>query len=48
MQVLFSVLVLSPWSLKVPKYEIFDILNVHDFYTTKALWVADLWTKIKK
>jgi hypothetical protein len=50
MQVLSSVLraVRLPGFLKVTKFEIFYALNFHDFYTTKALWVADLCTKIKK
>jgi hypothetical protein len=32
--------------LKVPKCEIFDRLDLHDFYTTKPFCVGDLGVKI--
>jgi hypothetical protein len=32
--------------LKVPKCEIFDRSDFHDFYTIKPFWVADLGAKI--
>ncbi len=35
-------------SLKVPKCEIFDRLDFHDFYTIKSLWAGDLNKKYLK
>jgi hypothetical protein len=35
-------------SLKVPKREIFDLLDFPDFYTMKSLRVGDFGVKIKK
>jgi hypothetical protein len=32
--------------LKVPKYEIFDCLDFHDFYTIKHFWVSDFGAKV--
>jgi hypothetical protein len=32
--------------LKVPKCEIFDRSDLHDFYTMKPFWVADFEAKI--
>jgi hypothetical protein len=32
----------------VPKCEIFDRSNFHDFYTIKSLWEGDFGVKIKK
>jgi hypothetical protein len=32
--------------LKVPKREIFDRLDFHDFYTIKSSWVGDLAVKL--
>ncbi len=32
--------------LKVPKCEIFDRSDFHDFYTIKPFWVADFGAKI--
>jgi hypothetical protein len=34
--------------LKVPKCEIFDLMDSRDFYTIKPLWVGDFGTVIKK
>jgi hypothetical protein len=34
--------------LKVPKCEIFDHSDFHDFYTIKSLWEGDFGVKIKK
>jgi hypothetical protein len=34
-------------SLKVPKREIFDHLDFHDFYAIKSLTVSDFGVKIK-
>jgi hypothetical protein len=31
----------------VPKCEIFDLLDSHDFYTTQPIWVGDFVTVIK-
>ncbi len=33
--------------LKVPKCEIFDRSDVHDFYPIKSLWEGDFGVKIK-
>ncbi len=33
--------------LKVPKCEIFDRSDFHDFYTIKFLWEGDFGVKIK-
>ncbi len=33
--------------LKVPKCEIFDRSDFHDFYTIKSLWEGDFGVKIK-
>ncbi len=33
-------------SLKVPKCEIFDRSDFHDFYTIKSLWGGDFGVKI--
>ncbi len=32
--------------LKVPKCEIFDRSDFHDFYTIKPFYVGDFWVKI--
>jgi hypothetical protein len=32
--------------LKVPKCEIFDRLDFHDFYSIKPFWVGDFGAKI--
>ncbi len=37
-----------PFSLKVPKREIFDRSDFTDFYTIKSLHVGDFGVKIKK
>jgi hypothetical protein len=34
-------------SLKVPKVEIFNLMDSRDFYTIKPLWVGDFVTVIK-
>jgi hypothetical protein len=34
-------------SLKVPKCEIFDCSDIHDFYTIKSLREGDFGVKIK-
>jgi hypothetical protein len=34
-------------SLKVPKCEIFDRSDFHDFYPIKSLWEGDFGVKIK-
>jgi hypothetical protein len=34
-------------SLKVPKCEIFDRSDFHDFYPIKSLWESDFGVKIK-
>jgi hypothetical protein len=34
-------------NLKVPKCEIFDGSDFHDFYTIKSLWEGDFGVKIK-
>ncbi len=34
--------------LKVPKREIFDRSDFHDFYTMKSLRIGDIGVKIKK
>jgi hypothetical protein len=39
-------LALLPFSLKVPKCEIFDPSDFPDFYTIKSSWVGDLVVKI--
>jgi hypothetical protein len=31
----------------VPKFEIFDRSDFHDFYTIKPFWVGDIVVKIK-
>jgi hypothetical protein len=36
------------YHLKVPKCEIFDGSDFHDFYTIKSLWESDFGVKIKK
>jgi len=33
--------------LKVPKCEIFNLLDFHDFYTLKPLWLGDFRAVIK-
>ncbi len=38
--------ILSVAPLKVPKCEIFDRSDFHDFYTIKSSWVGDLVVKI--
>jgi hypothetical protein len=35
------------WRLKVPKCEIFDRSDFHDFYHIKSLWEGDFGVKIK-
>jgi hypothetical protein len=34
-------------TLKVPKCEIFDGSDFHDFYTIKSVWEGDFGVKIK-
>ncbi len=34
-------------SVDVPKCEIFDWSNFHDFYIKKSLWEGDFWVKIQ-
>ncbi len=36
-----------PFLLKVPKCEIFDRSDFHDFYTIRSLWEGDFGVKIK-
>ncbi len=33
-------------ALKVPKWEIFDRSDFHDFYSIKPIWVGDFGAKI--
>ncbi len=35
------------WTLKVPKCEIFDGSDFHDFYTIKSLWEGNFGVKNK-
>ncbi len=37
----------SSLTLKVPKWEIFDRSDFHDFYTIKPLWVGDFGVQYK-
>jgi len=43
----FTFLQLSEIVLKVPKCEIFDRSDFHDFYPIKSLWEGDFGVKIK-
>jgi hypothetical protein len=44
---MFLVLFIDVGCLKVPKLEIFDLLNFCYLYITKTLWVGDLETILK-
>ena len=44
---MFLVLFIDVGCLKVPKFEIFDLLNFCYLYITKTLWVGDLETILK-
>jgi hypothetical protein len=34
--------------LKVPKCEIFDRSDLHDFYAIKPFWVGDTWAPLNE
>ncbi len=42
-----SLILFFPLLLKVPKCEIFDRSDFHDFYPIKSLWEGDFGVKIK-